>query len=64
VNISTALKIVFTDTTREYLDANPAKHDPPSLFAPVREAVRATAAQHIGMFGSAGKARAMSGAAS
>jgi fructose-bisphosphate aldolase class II len=64
VNISTALKIVFTDTTREYLDANPKKHDPPSLFAPVREAVRSTAAQHIGMFGSAGRARAMSGAAS
>jgi fructose/tagatose bisphosphate aldolase len=64
VNISTALKIVFTDTTREYLDANPKKHDPPSLFAPVREAVRSTAAQHIGMFGSAGRARATSGAAS
>jgi len=56
VNISTALKIVFTDTTREYLDANPAKHDPPSLFRPVREAVKETAARHMRMFGSAGKA--------
>ncbi len=56
VNISTALKIVFTDTTREVLDANPAKHDPPSLFRPVREAVKETAARHMRMFGSAGKA--------
>jgi ketose-bisphosphate aldolase len=55
VNISTALKIVFTDATREYLDANPAKHDPPSLFRPVREAVKETAARHMRMFGSAGR---------
>jgi ketose-bisphosphate aldolase len=57
VNISTALKIVFTDATRAYLDANPAKHDPPSLFRPVREAVKETAAAHMRMFGSAGRAR-------
>ncbi|HEY3763806.1 MAG TPA: class II fructose-bisphosphate aldolase [Gaiellales bacterium] len=56
VNISTALKIVFTDATREYLDANPAKHDPPSLFAPVRAAVKETAERHMRMFGSAGRA--------
>ncbi len=30
VNISTALKIAFVDAHREYLDANPGKHDPPS----------------------------------
>lgn len=56
VNISTALKIAYTDSAREYLDANPAKHDPPSLFRHVREAVRAMAEQHIRIFGSAGRA--------
>jgi ketose-bisphosphate aldolase len=58
VNISTALKIVFIDSSRDYLDANRTKHDPPSLFAPVREAVHATAARHMRMFGSVGKAAA------
>ena len=58
VNISTALKITFIDSSRNYLEANRTKHDPPSLFAPVREAVQATAAQHIRMFGSAGQAAA------
>jgi ketose-bisphosphate aldolase len=64
VNISTALKIVFTDATKEYLDANPTKHDPPSLFRPVREAVKETAATHMRMFGSAGKAPAAGAAGS
>ena len=32
VNISTALKIAFVDAHREYLEANPGKHDPPSLL--------------------------------
>ena len=32
VNISTALKIAFVDAHREYLDANPGKHDPPSML--------------------------------
>jgi ketose-bisphosphate aldolase len=58
VNISTALKIVYIDTLREYLEANPKKHDPPSLFAPVHAAVKATAADHMRMFGSVGKASA------
>jgi ketose-bisphosphate aldolase len=56
VNISTALKIVYIDTLREHLEANPKKHDPPSLFAPVHAAVKATAADHMRMFGSVGKA--------
>jgi ketose-bisphosphate aldolase len=64
VNISTALKITFIDSSRDYLEANRTKHDPPSLFAPVHEAVQATAAQHIRMFGSAGKASAAQVAAS
>ena len=57
VNISTALKIAFVDAHREYLGANPGKHDPPSLLGHVREAVKQMAVHHIRMFGSAGKAR-------
>lgn len=60
VNISTALKIAFVDAHREYLDANPGKHDPPSLLSHVRAAVKTMAEYHIGMFGSAGRARALS----
>ena len=36
VNISTALKIAFVDAHREYLDANPGKHDPPSMLKHVQ----------------------------
>jgi ketose-bisphosphate aldolase len=56
VNISTALKIAFIEAHREYLDANPGKNDPPSLFAHVREAVKEIAEYHIRAFGSAGRA--------
>ena len=56
VNISTALKIAFVDAHREYLDANPLKHDPPKLLAHVRDRVKAMAEQHIRIFGSAGRA--------
>jgi fructose-bisphosphate aldolase class II len=47
VNISTALKIAFVDAHREYLDANPGKHDPPSLLRHVREAVKDMAERHM-----------------
>ena len=56
VNISTALKIAFVESHREYLDANPGKHDPPKLLAHVREAVKTMAEDHIRIFGSAGRA--------
>jgi fructose-bisphosphate aldolase class II len=56
VNISTALKIALVEGYREHLEANPGKHDPPSLFRHVREAVQAMAEQHIRIFGSAGRA--------
>ena len=56
VNISTALKIAFVDAHREYLDANPGKHDPPSLLKHVRAAVKEMAEEHIRIFGSAGSA--------
>jgi len=58
VNISTALKIAFVDAHREYLDANPGKHDPPKLLGHVRAAVKEMAEQHIRIFGSAGRASA------
>jgi fructose/tagatose bisphosphate aldolase len=64
VNISTALKIAFVDSHREYLDANPGKHDPPKLLAHVREAVKAMAERHIRIFGSAGRASTTTSAAS
>ena len=63
VNISTALKIAFVDAHREYLDANPGKHDPPSLLRHVRTAVKEMAEQHIRIFGSAGQARSFDPAA-
>jgi fructose/tagatose bisphosphate aldolase len=63
VNISTALKIAFVDAHREYLDANPAKHDPPSMLRHVRQAVKDMAEHHIRMFGSAGRARSLSATA-
>jgi fructose-bisphosphate aldolase class II len=56
VNISTALKIAFVDAHREYLEANPAKKDPPSMLKHVRTAVKDMAEQHIRIFGSAGRA--------
>jgi fructose-bisphosphate aldolase class II len=56
VNISTALKVTYLDSTRAFLDANPGKHDPPSLFREQREAVKSMAERHLRLFGSAGKA--------
>lgn len=56
VNISTALKIAYLRSTREYVDAHPTKSDPPALFKHVGAAVQRMAEDHIRMFGSAGKA--------
>ena len=64
VNISTALKIAFVESHREYLEANPGKHDPPSLLAHVRAAVKDMAERHIRIFGSAGRAPVTTSAAS
>ncbi len=63
VNISTALKIAFVDAHREWLEQNPGKHDPPSMLKHVRAAVKEMAEYHIGMFGSAGRARSLSASA-
>jgi len=56
VNISTALKVAYLDSTRAFLAANPAKQDPPSLFREQRAAVKEMAERHLRLFGSAGKA--------
>jgi len=56
VNISTALKVTYLDSTREFLEANPKKYDPPSLFREQRAAVKDMAERHLRLFGSAGKA--------
>jgi ketose-bisphosphate aldolase len=56
VNISTALKVAFTDANREYLERNPDRYDPPSHLASVRERLVRVAAHHIDAFGSAGRA--------
>jgi len=63
VNISTALKIAFVDAHREYLEANPGKHDPPAMLKHVRTAVVEMAKHHIAMFGSAGRAGVLSASA-
>lgn len=55
VNISTNLKIVYTDGLREYLNANPTQHDPAKLHDAVKAQVQAMAAHHMRLFGSAGK---------
>ena len=53
VNISTALKIRYTDANRDWIAANPGVYDPPQLFRHVRAEVIRMAADHIAMFGSA-----------
>jgi len=58
VNISTALKEVFMQSSLAYLKTAEAadKWDPPSLFAPVGKAVRELTVGYAKVFGSAGKA--------
>jgi fructose-bisphosphate aldolase class II len=56
VNVSTALKLAYTDASRGYLTAHPDAADPPQLFAHVREAVMEMTRRHISLFGSEGRA--------
>jgi ketose-bisphosphate aldolase len=56
VNISTNLKIVYTDGLRDHLNANPAQHDPAKLHDVVKKKVQAMAADYMRLFGSADKA--------
>jgi ketose-bisphosphate aldolase len=55
VNISTNLKIVYTDGLRDYLNANPTQHDPAKLHDAVKVKVQAMGAHYMRLFGSAGK---------
>ena len=56
VNISTQLKITYTDGLRNHLNAHPAQHDPAKLHDAVKKDVQAMAAGYMRVFGSVGKA--------
>jgi fructose-bisphosphate aldolase class II len=58
VNISTALKVTFMQSSLAYLKQaeRDDKWDPPSLFRVVGDAVKAMAADHMRLFGSEGRA--------
>jgi fructose-bisphosphate aldolase class II len=56
VNISTALKIRYTDANRDWIAEHPGVYDPPQLFQHVRAQVIDMAVEHIRMFGSEGRA--------
>jgi len=58
INISTALKMTFMQSSLAHLESARAKDkwDPPSLFTDVRAAVMEMARAHIRRFGSEGKA--------
>lgn len=56
VNISTALKIRYMQSGYDYMTEHPGEYDPPKLFVRQRAAVIDMAKEHIGLFGSVGKA--------
>ena len=56
VNISTQLKITYTDALRTHLNDNPKQHDPAKLHEAVKQDVQAMAVNYMHVFGSAGKA--------
>ena len=58
INISTALKMAFMQSSLAHLESAQAggKWDPPSMFGDVRAAVMQMASAHIRRFASAGKA--------
>lgn len=56
VNISTALKKVFADGLRSYLDKQPTEYNPLKLTGAVRDDVIAMAQHYFKLFGSEGKA--------
>jgi len=56
VNISTALKVRYMQANLRYLQHNPDKYDPPSLFQFVRAEIIDMTKDHIRMFGSDGRA--------
>ncbi len=56
VNISTALKIAFLESTHSYLTTHPSEYDPPAVFDAQRAAVVDMAKEPICLFGGKGKA--------
>jgi len=56
VNISTLLKITYTDSLRAHLNAHPEQHDPARLHQAVKRDVQAMAAERMQILGSTGKA--------
>jgi fructose-bisphosphate aldolase class II len=56
VNVSTALKLAYMESSREYLTQHPEAADPPTLFRHQRDSVMAMTRSHIAMFGSEGRA--------
>ncbi|MGP6158419.1 MAG: class II fructose-bisphosphate aldolase [Vulcanimicrobiaceae bacterium] len=56
INISTALKVRYIESNREWLEKNPTNFDPPTLFRQVHAACKALAIEHIQSFHSDGKA--------
>ena len=56
VNISTYLKITYTDSLRRYLNERPTEHDPLKLHQAARKAVQKMAAEYMHVFGSEGRA--------
>ena len=58
VNLSTQLKITYTDSLRRHLESHPREHDPLRLHAAVRDDVQSMAADYMRRLGSAGRAAA------
>lgn len=56
VNISTQLKITYTDALRAHLAEHPTQHDPAKLHAVAKAKVQAMAAGYMRVFGSEGRA--------
>jgi fructose-bisphosphate aldolase class II len=56
VNISTALKVAFMKSGFDYMTDHPGEYDPPAIFRAQRAAVVDMVREHIGLFGSAGRA--------
>jgi ketose-bisphosphate aldolase len=57
-NISTDLKYVLLDTTRDYIAKHPDEYNPGKVDKAVRTATKERVARYIDLLGSAGKARA------
>jgi fructose-bisphosphate aldolase class II len=56
VNISTALKKVYADGFKNYIDKNPTQYDPLKLIGAVQKDVTSMAQEYFKLFGSEGQA--------